>query len=430
MFLFLFCLVQLSDVSFGQKLDRIERELAETMLKNVSDDVYKNYFDPTLHGLDWDSRVNEAKANIGNSRDMAEANAQIEGLFELLHDSHTAFIPPRNLITVDYGWRFKIIGNHTYVTEVRAGSDAEKKGVHPGDEVLTINGFRVDRASAPMLQYAMNVYVPRSSVDVTLREPEGKALDLRLIASLTKHSAVAGLGGSSWYSNEVRIRAEDARKEAQAEYMELSPDLAVIRIPAFSQIGYDVDDLFAKVRSHKMLIIDLRGCPGGTVPSLHAFLGHIFNHDVSVGKLVERGKVTPQTVRETKKNAFLGDLIVLVDSETASAGEIFARVVQLQERGTILGDHTSGRTMESIFMPHKTGINPVYYYGAFVTIADTVMADGKSLEHIGVEPDRTFLPTPADMSAHRDPVLSYAANLLGIQLTPENAAKLFARESP
>ena len=35
MFLFLFCLVQLSDVSFGQKLDRIERELAETMLKNA-----------------------------------------------------------------------------------------------------------------------------------------------------------------------------------------------------------------------------------------------------------------------------------------------------------------------------------------------------------------------------------------------------------
>jgi hypothetical protein len=51
---------------------------------------------------------------------MEEAIAQIEGLLQLLHDSHTSFIPPQHGNPVDYGWRFKIIGSRTCITEVHA----------------------------------------------------------------------------------------------------------------------------------------------------------------------------------------------------------------------------------------------------------------------------------------------------------------------
>ncbi len=148
---------------------------------------------------------------------------------------------------------------------------------------------------------------------------------------------------------------------------------------------------------------------------------------MSIGKLVERGKETPQTIKGDSKNAFSGDLVVLVDSETASGGEIFSRVVQLEKRGTVVGDHTSGLTMESVSIPHRTGMNPWYFYGSSVTIADTVMTDGKSIERMGVQPDQAFLPSPADLAAHRDHVLSYAASLLGVQLTPDQASKVFPR---
>ncbi|WP_348262717.1 S41 family peptidase [Telmatobacter sp. DSM 110680] len=426
--MFMLCAMLSGHESFAQNLDRVDREIAEDMLKDVSDDVNKNYFDPTLHGLEWNSLVQKARANIDNAHDMEEAIAQIEGLLQLLHDSHTSFIPPQHGNNFDYGWRFKVIGSRTYITEVHAGSDAEKQGVHVGDEVLAINGFKVNRESAHLLHSAMETYLPLSSVDVKLRDGEGHVRDLRLLASVKKQPAIAGL--SSWDPHEMRIKAQDAWENARAESVELSPDLMAIRIPAFFQTGHDVDALFAKARTHKRLIIDLRGCRGGRVDSVHTYLEHVFSHDVSIGKLVERGKVTPQTIKGNAKNAFTGDLVVLVDSETASGGEIFSRVVQLEQRGTILGDHTSGLTMESISIPHHAGMHPVYLYGTSVTIADTVMADGKSLEHIGVSPDQTFLPSPADLVAHRDHVLSFAASLLGVQINPDQAAKVFVREKP
>jgi C-terminal processing protease CtpA/Prc len=61
-----------------------------------------------------------------------------------------------------------------------------------------------------------------------------------------------------------------------------------------------------------------------------------------------------------------------------------------------------------------------------MSIASLKMSDGADLEGKGVTPDTLMLPTSADLAAQRDPVLSAAAQLAGVQLSPEEAAKMFA----
>jgi C-terminal processing protease CtpA/Prc len=150
---------------------------------------------------------------------------------------------------------------------------------------------------------------------------------------------------------------------------------------------------------------------------------------VKIADLKGRKEMKPQ-VGKTRggDNVFKGQLVVLVDSGSGSAAEMFARVVQLEKRGTVLGDRSAGAVMMSRGYDHQTGVGSVLYYSASVTIADVLMADGKSLEHTGVTPDETLLPAPADIAARRDPVLARAVALLGGQLDAEKAGSLFPVE--
>jgi C-terminal processing protease CtpA/Prc len=118
---------------------------------------------------------------------------------------------------------------------------------------------------------------------------------------------------------------------------------------------------------------------------------------------------------------------VIVDSQSSSASEIFARLVQLEKRGKEVGDHSAGMVMESLRYKYEleSGDRPVLY-GLMITDADIVMTDGKSLAWVGVEPDKMILPTPDDIRSARDPVLAYAASLVGVTLDPEKAGSLFA----
>ena len=84
--------------------------------------------------------------------------------------------------------------------------------------------------------------------------------------------------------------------------------------------------------------------------------------------------------------------------------------------------------MRSREFSHDLGIDIKMFYGDSITDADIVMTDGKSLEHLGVVPDEMKLPSAADLAAKRDPVLAYAASLVGVTISPEKAGELFPIE--
>ena len=156
--------------------------------------------------------------------------------------------------------------------------------------------------------------------------------------------------------------------------------------------------------------------------------GYFFDHDVKIADMKFRSKVEPVLAKTRGEKAFKGQLIVLVDNGSASASEMFARIVQLEKRGMVIGDRTKGAVMASRSYDHKTGVGGTLYYATSITIADVLMSDGKSLENTGVSPDEESLPTGGDIAARRDPVLARAATLAGIELSPEKAGTLFPIE--
>src|SRR6202049_2357297 len=210
--------------------------------------------------------------------------------------------------------------------------------------------------------------------------------------------------------------------------MEYGDKLMVWKMPEFDMTDSDVDSMFGKARKFKALVLDLRGNPGGAVLTLERMVGNVVDHDVTIAKRIGRKDLKPQLAKTRGSSVFTGKLIVLVDSRSASAAELFARTMQLEKRGTVLGDRSSGSVMESQRFSMKVGADTIALYGASITDADLIMADGKSLEHNGVIPDETILPTAADLAGGRDPALARAAELAGLPIEPTAAGKMFPIE--
>jgi C-terminal processing protease CtpA/Prc len=206
-------------------------------------------------------------------------------------------------------------------------------------------------------------------------------------------------------------------------------DAMIWKLPEFFLSDSEVDDFFGIARKHKSLILDLRGNPGGAVLTLERMLGNTFDHDIKLADRLGRKKeLKPEVAKSRGGSAYSGKVVVLVDGASASASELFARTIQLERRGIVVGDRTSGSVMEARGFPFEEGINTKMFYSFSVTEADLIMKDGNSLEHVGVTPDVIVLPTADDLAAGRDPALARAAELAGINLDPTDGGKLFPFE--
>lgn len=410
---------------WSQHLDRLDRELAQVMLQNVASDVRKNYYDPKLHGVDWDVRVGEAKEKIAKAPTWDDAILSIAAVLESLVDSHTVFYPTSKLIRDDYGWQFQMVGEHCFVTQVRPKSDAETKGLKPGDEVLTISGFSLTRDSLKKIKYVVNSLLPQSGLRVGVRDQSGKVRQVDVLATVRQHKELMRSGefvSGSLDAQQVRLEGEDRQRLMRPRYAFVG-DVMILKLPVSFVTELNLEGLIGMARKAG-LILDLRSNPGGAESTLEDLLSNLFDRDVKIADRVGREGTEPLTAKGNHHHAFTGKLIVLVDSESGSGTELFARVVQIEKRGTVLGDRTAGSVMEAQYYGHVTGINPVYSFGTLVSVADLIMIDGKSLEHVGVTPDETMVPSSADLATGRDPVMARAAGMLGVSLSPEDARQV------
>jgi C-terminal processing protease CtpA/Prc len=409
-----------------QHMSSLDHDRATSMLGMIASDVKKHYYDPKFHGLDWDARVREAKQKIDESPTLNVAFSHIAGALDALNDSHTFFLPPRRPYKHDYGFQMMMVGDRCFVTRVRPQSDGESKGMKAGDEVLTLNGYAPARDNLWKMNYVNDILRPQPSLHLEVSSPSGSKRQLDVVAKMESSGTQVKDPMDIW---------NDRRRESEDSYLLMRPhsveigDLMILKIPIFLFSEMEANELIGKARKHKALILDLRSNPGGAVDSLKYLLGVLFESDITIAERVRR-EDRKQLVAKSHRNPFTGKIAVLVDSDSASASELLARIVQIEKRGPVIGDHSSGSVMEAERYQYQTGFGVVAVFGASITDADLIMTDGKSLEHTGVTPDEAVLPTAEDMASGRDPVMAHAAEVLGFKISPVEAGKFFPYEWP
>lgn len=292
--------------------------------------------------------------------------------------------------------------------------------------MLQVGSFTPSRQELWKLRYLYYILSPRSTLKVSVQSLGGAPRVVDIAAKVTREQAVVDISVDNLIeSGPGAIGDPIVRVNRTA----MVGDTSIGKLSSFNFASSNADKVMDDMlKGATSLILDLRGNGGGQVKTLEQLAGRLFDHDVKMADRVGRKTMKP-LVAKKRKTPFAGKVVVLIDADSASAAEILARVIQLERRGVVVGDRSSGSVMQAEQgMGMLEGTEGVIPYGFSITDADLIMADGKSLEHAGVVPDELILRTPADLAAGRDPALARAIAILGGTLNPLAAGKLFPVE--
>ncbi len=392
-----------------------DRQRMKIVLDNVAKTIEKNYYDEKLKGLDWQGLKKQAGSQIDAAASVGEMMGAIFGFVSKLNDSHTSFIPPPWRLQPEFGFDARPVADDVRISRIKKGGPAEAAGLLPGDRLLAVNGYKVERATFFAMMIAFRRLNPQPKLDVTFQRGSEEPKSVQVVAKPRELAQVEDLSSDEPFwrcENEAEAYAHDN----PALYRKPDADgIGYVFLPEFyatAQAGDDVDHLLGKVKDARALIVDLRGNGGGAIAFLQRFAGHFVTEDAKLFDAVSRGKTEPLIVKSDRP-LMPGPLVVLVDGGSASASEVFARWVQLRHRGKVVGDRTRGKLMEARGFGMSVGGGTVTTYGVQVTVADVRFSDGQPIEGVGVTPDEACVPTGDDMREGRDPCLDRAYALLG-----------------
>ena len=232
--IFLGCVLSGPTVLHAQQqgMSSIDREQVAQMLRDARDEVKKHYYDPKIKGIDWDARYERYAAQIPNARELGDGFRIVAGFLIGLDDSHTFFDPPNRKNRYDYGYQMGLVGDTAFVTQVRPKSDAEGK-LHIGDQVLTINGIRVDRKGFHTVEYYFNNLAPQDSLKLIVQSPTGERREVIVNAAIKEGKQVLepfDSGGSDIWDS---VRQEENAGHAFREQIVEDGNLAIWKLPIF-----------------------------------------------------------------------------------------------------------------------------------------------------------------------------------------------------
>ncbi|MGH9775524.1 MAG: S41 family peptidase [Candidatus Acidiferrales bacterium] len=406
-----------------QTISKGEQEQARAVLQKVEAEIEKDYYDPKLNGYDLRARFAEAQKKAADATTTGEELGIIDWAIEGLSDSHTYFGLFHTVIE-DPGWRMEMVGDKCLFFAVNPDSDAWEQGIRPGDQVLKVEGYQPTRATFLTILRRLTDF-PRRETKFTVAAPGQSSREV-----IAKNHEIQ-LGRTYASNKDTQIQFQHIRKEmeraSKPKVVDANDKLMILKVSRLDLKHEEIDPLIGSAKKHDTLILDLRDNRGGWDTPLDPIIGCFFDHDIDAGETVVRKGKKPAHIPSWGNHAFTGRLFVLINSRTASGAEVLARIVQIEKRGTLMGDQTAGEVGVAENHGFGEGLNlgNLFIFQVNITKERFLMPDGKDLEGIGVTPDIKIIPTQLDLANGRDPVLAAAMTLAGVPTEPEAAGKLF-----
>jgi len=207
------------------------------------------------------------------------------------------------------------------VLQTAQGSPSWRAGLGPGDEIVEINGTRVNR-------------VDFQSLVELLRRSRSHPVRLGVIHP------------GKFVAQDFELKPAEVALPSVDKSFLLSPGIGYIHLSGFEQkTPQEVLDAVVQLATPplKGLVLDLRDNHGGVVDAAIGVASLFLRPDTLV--MTVRGRSSPEKAHRTSPASKQFDLpmIILVNGDTASAAEVLAAALQEHDRAVIAGEPTYGK---------------------------------------------------------------------------------------
>lgn len=255
--------------------------------------------------------------------------SSIQGMIEKL-DPHSQYIPAKDLARVNeqldghfggVGIRFLIHDDSLVATHVLPGSPSMKAGMLPGDRLIAVDGEDIAGKE-----------IKNERVMELLKGKEGSVVKVKVFrkGDIKELSIVRGSIGVSSIDAAIMLTSE----------------IGFIKLNSFTMpAGQEFEQAALKLKNQgmKKLIFDLRNNGGGYMSAAT----DIVDQFLPSGKLIvyTEGRTQPKDPYYSTARGILEEteLVILINSMSASASEIVAGAIQDNDRGFIMGRRSFGK---------------------------------------------------------------------------------------
>jgi carboxyl-terminal processing protease len=423
-------------------LTAAQRQLNIDSFEMVWQTVRDKHWDPNLGGLNWQAIHDELRPKVEKAATLDEARGVMADMLDRLKQTHFGIVPADAYQEMGSGGddadkdagpregspgiEARVIDNHVLVTSIEPDSPAAAAGVQPGWEILKIDGKDLAPGLSKIrasLAAQASPNAPGSAANsrqaILMDLVQAHAISNRLSGNVGKAVEVEFLNGKDKKVSMKINRAKPRGQVAQmgnlppmhfwAEARTLKPNIGYVRFNLFFEPDSLIGVLQKAVKECKAcdgFVLDLRGNPGGIGGLATGVAGWFTDKPgQKLGSMYMRAATGTNQIKFAifpRPEPFLGPLAILVDGSSASTSEVLAGGMQDMHRAHIVGTHTAGAALPSIFTRLPNGDGFQY------AIANYISDGGKPLEGLGVTPDEEVKLTRHQLLEGQDPVIEAA----------------------